>query len=90
MIIQTARMYHRLLEADVGLSDDQARALASVTGLVFANPEPDQEEIRQRFCDVGFTDELSAALASVFIDVGVGWHERGEWPRWNREADTAE
>ena len=89
MIIQTSRMYHRLLAADVGLSDAQAQALASVTGQVFTDPEPDQEEIRQRFCDVGFTDELSAALASVFIDVGAGWHERGEWPRWNHEADTA-
>lgn len=90
MIIHTLRMYHRLLEADVGLSDDQARALASVTGQVATDPNPDQEEIRQRFCDVGFTDEQSAALASVFIDVGVGWHERGEWPRCNHEAEVAE
>ena len=90
MIIHTLRMYHRLLEANVGLSDDQARALASVTGQVATDPNPDEEEIRQRFCDVGFTDEVSAALASVFVEVGADWHERGEWPRWNHEAEVAE
>ena len=90
MIIHTSRMYHRLRDANVGLTDDQAWALASATGQVFHYPDADQEEIRQMFCDVGFTNELAAALASVFIDVGIGWHEHGEWPRWNPENDAAE
>lgn len=74
-MLDTLGIYLRLRDAE-GVPEPQARAVAEQIGRACDDPNFDPAEMRQRFCEAGFTAKVAAALTDILGEAGIEYRKR--------------
>ena len=79
MMIDTLGIYRRLRD-NAGMPEPQARAVAEQIGRAWAEPDFDPAQMRQQFCEAGFTAEQAAVLTDILGEASIEYQKRRN--RW--------